>query len=506
MCGGRGLPDPLPVSRFFARGRVGVIVARHGTGGYVETIIDRSVLEGFRAGLRGAAYAPGEGGYDEGRQAFNLNAHQHPALVVAAEGAADVMAAVRLARDEGLGVGVLATGHAVAIPCDGGVLINTSRMRGVRVDPEAQTARVEAGALWADVTAETQLFGLAGLRGSASGVGVVGYTMGGGFAWLGRKYGFNADSVREADVVSADGELLRVSALEHPDLFWGLKGGGGNFGIVTSLEFALYPLTAVFGGNLFYSLEQTAEVLDLYVRWVETLPDEMTTAIAFMNFPPVPELPEPLRGGSFISVRGCYCGEPVEGGEELLRPWREFGEPLVDTFGVMPYQQMDAISMDPLDPLAFYTHVELLHELSPEAIEKLVELAGVESESPLAMLELRQLGGALASAPADLSPISRRDSQFIMFGLGISPTPEATPEVAQLVQKHLAYVAEEMHPYETGATYVNFLLLGDLTPERMRAAYSPEDWERLVEVKDRYDPHNLFRFNHNIPPSSSAEA
>jgi hypothetical protein len=332
---------------------------------------------------------------------------------------------------------------------------------------------------------------------------VVGYTMGGGFAWLGRKYGFNADSVREADVVTADGEVLRVSAFEHPDLFWGLKGGG-NFGIVTSLEFALYPLTSVFGGNLFYSLERAAEVLELYNRWVETLPDEMTTAIAFMNFPPVPELPEPLRGGSFISVRGCYCGEPVEAGEELLRPWREFGEPMVDTFGVMPYLQMDAISMDPLDPLAVYTHVELLHELSPEAIDKLVELAGVESESPLAMLELRQLGGALARPPADLSPIGRRASRFIMFGGGMSPTPEATPEVARRVQRHLARVADEMRPYETGATYVNFLELGDWTPEQTQTAYSPEDWERLVGLKNRYDPDNLFRFNRNIPASSAS--
>jgi hypothetical protein len=470
----------------------------------MDTVIDGSTLDAFRAGLRGAAYAPGEEGYDEARKAWNLNAHQHPAVVVMAAGAADVIAAVRLARDEGLGVGVMATGHGVAASCDGGVLINTSRMKGVRVDPEAQTARVEPGALWADVITEARPFALAGLVGSSSEVGVVGYTMGGGFGWLGRKYGFNADSVREADLVTADGELLRVSAYEHPDLFWGLKGGGGNFGIVTSMEFALYPLTTVFGGNLFYPLERTSEVLDLYSRWVETLPDEMTTAIAFMNFPPMPELPEPLRGGSFVSVRGCYCGDPVEAGEELLRPWREFGEPEVDTFGVMPYRQMDMISMDPVDPIGAYTHVELLGDLSSEAIEKLVQLAGVESESPLVMLELRQLGGALARPPADLSPIGRRDSKFIMFGLGISPTPEPTPEVAQRVQEHLAYVAEEMRPYQTGATYVNFLDFGDWTPERTRASYSPEDWERLVELKDRYDPHNLFRFNRNIPSTSAA--
>ena len=465
----------------------------------LEALIEGSTLEALRAGLRGAAYAPGDEGYDEARQAWNLNAHQHPALVVMAAGAADVIAAVRLARERGLGVGVLATGHAVAAPCDGGVLINTSRMRGVRVDPEAQTARVEAGALWRDVIPEAQIFGLAGLAGSSSGVSVVGYTLGGGFGWLGRKYGFNADSVREADVVTADGELLRVSAYEHPDLFWGLKGGGGNFGVVTSLEFALYPLTHVYGGNLFYPVERAPEVLDLYSRWIEALPDEMTTAVAFLNFPPLPMIPEPLRGGSFISVRGCYCGDPPGAGEELLRPWREFGEPQVDTFGIMPYEQMDMISMDPVDPIGAYTHAELLGELSPEAIDKLVQVAGVDSNSPLILLELRQLGGALERPPSDLSPIGRRDSRFTMNGVGATPTPE----VAQAVQAHLAYVAEEMRPYETGATYVNFLDLDGATPERVRAAYSPEDWERLVGLKDRYDPDNLFRFNRNIPPSST---
>jgi FAD/FMN-containing dehydrogenase len=470
----------------------------------METTVDGTALEALRAGLRGDAYVPGEDGYDEARKAWNLNAHQRPAVVVMAACAADVIAAVRLAREEGLGVGVMATGHGVAAPCDGGVLINTSRMKGVRVDPEAQTARVEPGAQWADVITEAQVFGLAGLMGSSSVVGVVGYTMGGGFGWLGRKYGFNADGVREADVVTADGEMLRVSAYEHPDLFWGLKGGGGNFGIVTSMEFALHPLKTIFGGNLFYSLERATDVLDLYSRWAETLPDEMTTAIAFMNFPPLPEVPEPLRGGSFVSVRGCYCGEPPEAGGELLRPWREFGEPEVDTFGVMPYRQMDMISMEPPDPLGVYTHVELLSDLTPEAINTLVGLAGVESESPLVMLELRQLGGALARPPAVLSPIGRRDSKFIMFGLGISPTPQATPEVAQRMQEHLARVAEEMRPYNTGATYVNFLGLGDWNPERTRASYSSEDWERLVELKDRYDPDNLFRFNRNIPSSSVA--
>jgi FAD/FMN-containing dehydrogenase len=467
----------------------------------VETTkIDTLEVEGLRAGLKGAAYVPGDEGYDEARAAWNLNAHQHPALVVVAEGAADVLAAVRLAREQGLGVGVMATGHGVAAPADGGVLINTSRMKGVHVDPETRTARVEAGVKWADLAPEAAAHGLAGLQGSSSDVGIVGYTMGGGFGWLGRKHGFAADSVKEADVVTADGELIKASAHENADLFWGLKGGGGNFGIVASLEFALYPITHVYGGNLFYPPQRAAEVLELYGRWSAGLPDEVTSGVAFMNFPPFEEIPEPLRGNSLIAVRACYTGEDLEEkGEELLRPWREFGEPVMDTFGVMPYAAMDAISMDPVDPLGAYGHVEMLRALSPETAETLVKLAGADSNSPLAMLELRQLGGALSRPPADLNPMGRSDSRFIMFGLGATPTPE----VAQAVQAYLAYVAEAVRPHASGATYVNFMDL-DATIERVRAAYSPEDWERLVALKDRYDPTNLFRFNRNIPPSSAA--
>jgi FAD/FMN-containing dehydrogenase len=467
----------------------------------VETIkIDTPELEALRAGLKGAAYVPGDEGYDEARAAWNLNAHQYPALVVVGEGAADVLAAVRLAREQGLGVGVMATGHGVAAPADGGVLINTSRMKGVHVDPETRTARVEAGVKWADLVPEAAAHGLAGLQGSSSDVGIVGYTMGGGFGWLGCKHGFAADSVKEADIVTADGELVKASAHENADLFWGLKGGGGNFGIVTSLEFALYPITHVYGGDLFYPAQRSAEVLELYSRWSAGLPEEVTSGVAFMNFPPFEEIPEPLRGNSLIAVRACYTGEDLEEkGEELLRPWREFGEPVMDTFGVMPYAAMDAISMDPVDPMGAYGHVEMLRDLSPETAETLVKLAGADSNSPLVMLELRQLGGALSRPPADLNPMGRSDSRFIMYGLGATPTPE----VAQAVQAYLAYVAEAVRPHASGATYVNFMDL-DATIERVRAAYSPEDWERLVALKDRYDPTNLFRFNRNIPPSSAA--
>jgi FAD/FMN-containing dehydrogenase len=469
----------------------------------METTIGGSALEALKDALKGDAYVPGDGGYDEARAAWNLNAHQSPAVVVAAEGAADVLAAVRLARDEGLGVGVMATGHGVAAPCDGGVLINTSRMRGVHVDPETRTARAEAGAKWADLVPEAGAHGLAGLQGSTSHVGIVGYTMGGGFGWLGRKYGFAADSVKEADVVTADGELVKANAHENADLFWALKGGGGNFGIVTSLEFALYPVTHVFGGNLFYPVEKAEEVLELYSRWAEDLPEQVTSAVAFLNVPPIPDVPEPLRGRSVITVRFCYTGEDLpEKGEELLGPWRGFGEPIMDTFGVMPYEALDMISMDPVDPIGAYGHSEMLRDLSQATRRTLVDLAGAGSDTPLLLLEIRQLGGALSRPPADLNPMGRSDAMYAMNGIGAT----FTPEMAQAVQAYLAYVAEAAKPHATGATYVNFMDLDGASPERVKAAYSVEDWERLVELKDRRDPGNLFRFNRNIPPSSAERA
>ncbi|CAA9427430.1 hypothetical protein AVDCRST_MAG82-1855 [uncultured Rubrobacteraceae bacterium] len=466
----------------------------------METVIQGSTLETLRAGLRGTAHAPGEEGYEEASRAWNLAAYQQPALVVVAKGAADMMAAVRFAREGGLGVGVMATGHGVGAACDGGVLINTSNMRGVRVDPVARTARVEAGALWTDLIHESQVHGLAGLLGSTSYVGIVGYTMGGGFGWLGRKYGFNAASMTEADLVTADGELVRVSAEGHPELFWGLGGGGGNFGIVTSLKFDLYPIGTLYGGNLIYPVEKAKEVLDAYARWSAELPDEMSTGVAFLNVPPLPALPEPLRGKSVITLRGCYCGESPGDGEELVRPMREeLGEPIMDTFGMVPYAAMDSISMDPVDPMGARQHSEMLSDLSPEAIEALVDVAGAGSGSPLIMLEIRQLGGALERTADRLSTMGKGGSKFIMNGVG----PAFTPEMAEGVVAYLARVTEATRPFQTGDTYVNFMELGGASAERVKAAYAPEDLERLVALKDRYDPQNVFRFNRNIAPSKA---
>ena len=325
--------------------------------------------------------------------------------------------------------------------------------------------------------------------------------MGGGFGWLGRKYGFNSASVTEASVVTAEGGLIRASADESADLFWGLRGGESNFGIVTSLTFRLYPVNRVYGGSVFYPMERTNEVLVRYARWSAGLPDEMTTAIAFMNIPPLPRLPEPLRGKSVVVVKGCFCGEKVGAGGELFRPVREgLGAPIADTFGEMPAAAMDAISKDPVDSLGIVQHAELLSDLSPGAIDALVEGAGAGSGSPLLSVEVRQLGGALARTPGRLNPMGSGGARYSLNAIGA----KFTPEMALGVEAHVARLVDAVRPYATGETFLNFMEV-DPARYRVRAAYPPEDWERLVALKNRFDPQDLFRFNRNVPPSPDQE-
>ncbi len=458
-------------------------------------------LERLRARLRGVALAPGDPGYDMACRAWNLNAVHRPAVVVLAEDASDMRSAVRFARRENLGVGALATGHGTGVPCDGGVLINTSRMRGVHVDPVARTARVDAGALWEDVIDAASVHGLAGLPGSSAKVGVVGYTLGGGFGWLGRRYGMAAHSVTRAEVVTADGDLVTADPDHHPDLFWGLKGGTGNFGIVTSLEFALHPVRDVYAGNLYYPLDRARDVLEFFAGWTRSAPPELTAAATFRAFPPLPGIPEPLRGRSLVAVRGCHCGN-LDDGRALIDTARvALGPAAVDTFAVMPAAGLAAISMDPVEPLRAVNHSELLADLTPDVIDALVELAGPESGSPLVMLEIRQLGGALRARADDLNPMAHTRAAFSLNAIGITPTTER----AAAVRAHLATIRHRIGALASGDTYINFLDLDGATPERIRAAYSTADWQRLTRLKETYDPANVFRFNRNIPGPAAAQ-
>ena len=457
-------------------------------------------LERLQSRLRGTALTPGDKGYDIARRAWNLNAVHRPALVVLAEDASDIRLAVRYARREGLGVGMLATGHGTGVPGDG-LLVNTSRMRAVRVDPVTRVARVDAGALWTDVIDAAAVHGLAGLPGSSAMVGVVGYTLGGGFGWLGRRYGLAAHSVTRAEVVTADGELITADAGENADLFWGLKGGTGNLGIVTSLEFALHPVRDVYAGNLYYPLDRARDLLQFFDEWSRSAPPELTSAATFRTFPPLPAVPEPLRGKSLVAVRGCYCGDIADGRALIQQARAVLGPAAVDTFAVMPAAGLAAISMDPVDPLGAMSHCELLPTITPDVIDALVDLAGPESGSPLVMLEVRQLGGALPGPATALSPMAHTQAGFSVNAIGITPTPER----AAAVEAHLARIEKRIGALATGDTYVNFLDLEGATEKRVRAAYSAADWCRLVGLKDRYDPSNLFRFNRSIPGSATAE-
>lgn len=450
-------------------------------------------LRRLRAQVRGEVLSPDSPGYAAGRAAWNLNAEHRPDVVVMAACAGDVEAAVRFASRHDLGLGVMATGHGTGTPCVGGVLVNTSRLRAFRLDPHRRRARVQPGVLWSDVVAAAAPHGLAGLPGSSSRVGVVGYTTGGGFGWLGRHLGLAADSVIRADVVTASGRTLRVDERHHEDLFWGLRGGGGNFGVVTSLEFRLHPVGTVYAGNLFYPLQRAREVLEAYAAWCPTLPDAMASSAAFVAFPPADQVPEPLRGRRFLAIRACYSGPHLRHGVALVDALRRAGLPALDTVVARPVSDLDAVSMDPTQPVAASIHPEMLRDLSPAAIDTLVDLG---TASPLAMLEIRQLGGALTPRPSRLSPMGRSGATFSLNAIGLT----ATPEQRSSVRTYLEHLAARLRPHVTGATYHNFLDLEGATPDRVRAAYSAEDWERLVTLKRRYDPDHTFRFTRTISP------
>jgi FAD/FMN-containing dehydrogenase len=306
-------------------------------------------VEQLQAAIAGEVIFPGSERYAMARQAWNLTVDQHPALIVQAACVEDIAAAVRYARQAELSVAVQATGHGVRRPADGALLILTGQMNAVEVDPVSETAWIECGAQWKVVLAATQPYGLAPLLGSSPEVGAVGYTLGGGMGWLARKYGMAVDSVRYFDVVTPDGELVRASQSENPELFWALRGGGGGFGIVVGMEIELYPVVTVYGGNLIYPIHLAGEVLRRFRTWVAELPEAMTASVVLMNFPPIPQVPEPVRGQSVVMVRGCYAGD-LAAGEALVDAWRTWRPPLIDDFKAMPFSEVARISSDPSGP------------------------------------------------------------------------------------------------------------------------------------------------------------
>jgi len=445
----------------------------------------------------GPVLLPGDDGYDLETATFNLIHSHRAALVVGAAHRRDVQAAVRFARRTGLPVAVVATGHGAVVPSDGAVLINTRRLSGVTIDPHARTARIEAGVRWQQVIDKAAVYGLAPIAGSAPAVGAVAYTLGGGLSpALGRSLGYAADHVRSIDVVTADGALRHVTARHDPELFWAIRGGKGNFGVVTALEFDLFPFSRLYGGGLFFSGTRTADVLHAYREWVATVPEEMSTSFVLLRLPDLPVVPEPLRGTLTVHVRIAYLGTAEEG-EKLVAPLRAAAPPLIDTVAEMPFSAIATIHNDPTEPCAAVDRSMLLRELPAEAIDALVDLAGpdVAADDALMMVEIRHLGGALSREPAVPNAVGHRSAAFNLFVASIVLPVEGDAERIRAIAQR---VLDRFRPWGTGGSYLNFMATEDVTPDRVRAAYDADSFDRLLRTKQVYDPHNTFRINHNI--------
>jgi FAD/FMN-containing dehydrogenase len=443
--------------------------------------------------IEGHLVLPGEDGWELARQAWNLAADQHPAAVVFVETAADVAAVVDYARVRGLRVTTQATGH-FAGSLDGfedTILVKSSRMRGLEIDPETRTARAEAGVLWEEVSVAAAEHGLAGLAGSSPDVGVVGYTLGGGVGWLARRYGLAANSVVAVELVTADGRIVRADRETEPDLFWAVRGGGGSFGIVTAIEFALYPVAEVYAGVLFFPFERAAEVLNAWSAWVEDTPEEITSAGRLMQFPPIPDIPEPMRGRSFVLVEAAYMGSEEEGAE-LLAPLRELG-PELDTFAAIPASELRFLHMDPPQPAPAAGDGMALAELTPEAVDALVAVAGPGSGSPLLSVELRQLGGAVAAERPEHGAVGHLEASFALYGVGMA----LDEEMEAAVKVHAQTVKDALAPWAEARGYFNF----SDRPLDGQSLYPPATYLRLQEIKAAYDPDELFRASHPIRPA-----
>ncbi len=455
--------------------------------------LTQASLDDLRSHIQGDVLIPGDSRYEDARKTWNRALDQHPALIIVAHHAPDVVAAVRFASRAGLGISIQSTGHGVVRPADGNLLIITSRMADVRVNAADQTARIEAGAKWGQVLEKAQAVGLAPLLGSSPNVGVVGYTLGGGMGWLARKYGLATDSVRYFELVTPDGALVRASATENSDLFWGLRGGGGNFGVITSMEIQLYPVTTVYGGSLIYPVAQANAIFNHYRDWIAAAPDDLTTSIAIMNFPSIPAVPEFLRGQSAIIVHGCYVGDPAAG-EALVQPWLDRFPPIANTFHSMPFSDVASISNDPVDPLSAHSTGAWLRDLNDDVIDILIRYGvSVNGSSPITKTEIRHAGGAIARVDPQASAYGHRDSELILNLISTIPTAEARERVAH----YTADFKNALQAHLTGGVYMNFLS-GEEARKRTRDAYTPEAYARLAALKARYDPDDRFRFSFDI--------
>ena len=443
--------------------------------------------------IAGRVVVPGDSDWDASRQAFDLLVDLQPHAVAFPSDERDVVAVVNYAREHGLRVAPQATGHNAGPlgSLEGTILASTSRLTGVSIDAAARRVRVGSGTKWEKVAPRLSELGLAGLHGSSPDVGIAGYSLGGGMGWLARKYGLQTNSVTAIELVTADGYLVRADAVHEPDLFWALRGGGGNFGVVTAIEFDVYPLEEVYAGTLVYPLERASELWHTWRELLPELPDELMTWASVWQFPDLPTVPEHVRGGSFAILFGAFLGQEADG-RELLRPLRELG-PAIDTFSMGPHAVLGSLALeDWLPPLPYLTTHQLLGELQASAIDDLVA-AGAQPGSPLGLLQLRHLGGALARKEPGAGARATLPGEVQLFAVGVAGDEPS----ASAIRATLEAVDDALRPYHVGY-YPNFVE----HPADASTFFDAETWMRLREIKALYDPEDLFKGNHHIPPAS----
>jgi hypothetical protein len=457
-----------------------------------EHSLPREPAEALQTGIAGEVFVPGDPGYDHARRTWNLSVDERPAMVVEAESAADVTTALRFARSHGLRIAPQGTGHGAGPlePLDSALLLRTSRMRRVQIDPDAQTAWAEAGTLWRDVTEPAGDDGLAAMAGNSPVVGVTGYTLGGGLGWLARRYGQAANSVTAAEMVTPDGQLVRTDPDHEPDLFWAIRGGGGSVGVVTALEMQLRPVREAYAGVLFFPLRQAAEVLHTWREWTISLPDEVTSVGRIMRFPPLPEIPDQLRGQAFALVEAAYLGD--EGaGAELIAPLRRLG-PEMDTFATIPTSALGQLHMDPTEPVPALGDGSLLSDFSAATTDALVAVAGPDADVSLTSVEVRHLGGALGRPASGAGAQPRIDASYLLFETGIA----ATSEAAATVRAHAQTVKDALRPWHASYNHYNFAV----NPVTADGVLPPDSYRRIQQIKSSYDPDGVIISAHPVWP------
>jgi hypothetical protein len=459
------------------------------------TLLREETLHAFAEHLRGPLITPGDDTYDGARALYNAMIDKYPASIAQCQNAADVIAAVHFARENDLlvairGGGHNGPGHAL---CDGGLVIDLSPMRGVRVDPAARTARVEGGATWGAVDHTTHAFGLATPSGVISTTGVGGLTLGGGHGYLTRKYGLTIDNLLEADVVLADGSFVTASEDENEDLFWALRGGGGNFGVVTSFKFQLHPVDTVMAGPMLWPIDELESTLRWYRDWLPQAPQDAYAFYQIAKVPPVPIFPEALHGENACGLMWCYDG-PKRQAEEAFQEARAVADPLAEHIGPVPYPTLQSI-FDPLLPpgLQWHWKGDFVRELSDDAIAVHERFADVPT--PLSTMHLYPIDGAAHEVGAEETAWSHRDATWSMVIGGIDPDPANSEKITAWARDYW----EALHPHTAGGAYLNFMM--DEGEDRIKATYR-ENYERLQKVKAKYDPDNRFRVNQNIEPTA----